>query len=203
MDTSLTLIILMVSDWCLFLRGRRKSNEGYLGSLPTEGLLLGFRSFEVPPAAPLSEFWACSRALYSRATPRSHTQVSFLHCTRRTFPAIVTEMEEFRRANRYKTFFHWNSITPLFSFSLKKDFFPCFFMESILTVRYNMDFFQPLKASRVNASFPMPWPTHSFIQRPFAALGHWHMRLLKFEKDESRCLSKDSLAKPSHCLFSR
>ena len=26
-----------------------------MGSLPTEGLLLGFRSFEVPPAAPLSE----------------------------------------------------------------------------------------------------------------------------------------------------
>ena len=97
-----------------------------MGSLPTEGLLLGFRSFEVPPAAPLSEFWACSRALYSRATPRSHTQVSFLHCTRRTFPAIVTEMEESRRANRYKTFFHWNSITSLFSFSFKKDFFPCF-----------------------------------------------------------------------------
>ena len=101
--------------WRLFFVG--------MGSLPTEGLLLGFRSFEVPPAAPLSEFWACSRALYSRATPRSHTQVSFLHCTRRTFPAIVTEMEEFRRANRYKTFFHWNSITSLFSFSFKKDFF--------------------------------------------------------------------------------
>ena len=159
-----------------------------MGSLPTEGLLLGFRSFEVPPAAPLSEFWACSIALYSRATPRSHTQVSFLHCTRRTFPAIVPEMEEFRRANRNKTFFRWNSLTSLFSFSFIKECFPCFYEIHFDSDVQHMDFFQPPKASRMNASFPMPWPTYSFIQRPFAALGHWHLRILKFEKDESRCL---------------
>ena len=158
MDISMILIILMTSNWCL---ERRKSNEGYISSVwdrcrqrvfcLASAVLKCHRQHHFLSSEHAVELFIQGPLLVLIHKFHSYTALDGLSLQQQSL-----KWKSLEEQTEIKLFSLKLTTTSLFSFPFKKDFFPCFYGIHFDSDVQHMDFFQPPKASRMNASFPMP-----------------------------------------------